>query len=160
MTSSLSFRHLLGWFACARLSDPQLIPSGRTFSSTLTTKAFGHSSLRCFEACSCKPTPRDLPSSPVQPRGTLSPTYHQKVTRLNSGDYSSQIPNAPLEIRSETSFFSFNAKNFSSPNLRSKFQIQNRYSVENGSAVPARPYSRPKNQSSSHHLIASEMKYK
>jgi len=61
-------------FACARLSDPQLIPSGGTFSSTLTSMAFDHSSLRCFEACSCKPTPRDLPSSPVQPRGTLSPT--------------------------------------------------------------------------------------
>ena len=45
-------------FACARLSDSQLIPSGRTFSSTLTTMAFDHSSLGCFEACSCKPTPR------------------------------------------------------------------------------------------------------
>jgi len=33
------FRHLIGWFACARLSDSQLIPSCRTFSSTLTTTA-------------------------------------------------------------------------------------------------------------------------
>ena len=30
--------------------------------------AFDHSSLRCFEACSCKPTPRDLPSSLTQLR--------------------------------------------------------------------------------------------
>jgi hypothetical protein len=61
-------------FACARLSDSQLIPSGGTFSSTLTTMAFDHSSLRCFGACSGKPTPRGPPSSPAQPRGALSPT--------------------------------------------------------------------------------------
>jgi hypothetical protein len=61
-------------FACARLSDSQLIPSGGTFSSTLTTMAFGHSSLRCFEACSCKPAPRGPPSSFVQLR-----TLYEKV---------------------------------------------------------------------------------
>jgi hypothetical protein len=33
----------------------------------------------------------------------------------------------------------------------------NGYQDENGSTVPARPYSGPKNGSSSHHLIASEM---
>jgi hypothetical protein len=34
------------------------------------------SSLRWFEACSCKPPPRDLlPSSFMQPRGTLIPDY-------------------------------------------------------------------------------------
>ena len=58
LTSSSNFRHLIGWFACARLSDPQLIPSSGTFSSTLTTVALYQCSLRCFEACSCKPTPR------------------------------------------------------------------------------------------------------
>ena len=61
----------------ARLSDPQLIPSGGAFSSTLTTMAFDHSSLSCFEACSCKPTPSPAQagSSPVQPRGALSAMY-------------------------------------------------------------------------------------
>ena len=75
MTSSVSFRHLIAWFACARLSDLQLIPSGGTFSLTLTTQALYPCSLRCFGTCSCKPTPRGLPSSPVQPRGALPPTY-------------------------------------------------------------------------------------
>jgi hypothetical protein len=53
-------------FAFARLSDSQLILSGETFSSTLTTMALYQCSLRCFGACSCKPTPRDLPSSLAQ----------------------------------------------------------------------------------------------
>ena len=31
--------------------------------------------------------------------------YHQKVIRLNSGDYSSPIPNTPLKIRRKIRFF-------------------------------------------------------
>jgi hypothetical protein len=58
-------------FACARLSDSQLISSWETFSPTLTTMAFDHSSLRWFEACSCKPTPRGPPSSSERLLGTL-----------------------------------------------------------------------------------------
>ena len=69
----------LGWFACARLSDSQLIPSGGTFSLTLTTMAFDQRSVRCFEACSCKPIPRGLPSSSMQPRGALYPINRQKL---------------------------------------------------------------------------------
>ena len=42
------------------------------FSLTLTTMALYHCSLRWFEARSCKPAPRDLPSSLVQPRGALT----------------------------------------------------------------------------------------
>ena len=42
------------------------------FPSTLTTLALYQSSLRWFEACSCKLTSRDLPSSLVQPRGALT----------------------------------------------------------------------------------------
>ena len=38
------------------------------FSLTLTTKALYRCSLRWFETRSCKPTPRDLPSSSVQLR--------------------------------------------------------------------------------------------
>ena len=62
------------WFIVIRLHDPYLARSCRAFSLTLTTMALYHSSLRWFEACSCKPTPRDLPSSFVQPRGALFPT--------------------------------------------------------------------------------------
>ncbi len=36
------------------------------FSLTLTTLALDQSSLRWFEACSCKPAPRGLPSSSTQ----------------------------------------------------------------------------------------------
>ena len=36
------------------------------YTVTLTTMALYHSSLRWFEACSCKPTPRGLPSSFMQ----------------------------------------------------------------------------------------------
>jgi hypothetical protein len=39
-----------------------------TFPLTLTTVALYQSRLRRFEACSCKPAPRDLPSSLVQLR--------------------------------------------------------------------------------------------
>ena len=53
-------------FACAHLLDPYLIPSSGTFSLTLTTLALYQRSLRRFEACSCKPAPRGLPSSSVQ----------------------------------------------------------------------------------------------
>ena len=60
LTSSQIFRHLSNGSL-----DPYLIPSGGTFSSTLTTMAFGHSSLRWFEACSCKPAPRG-PDSPIK----------------------------------------------------------------------------------------------
>ena len=68
LTSSLRFRTLHQRFACAHLSYPHLIPSCGTFSSTLTTMTLDHSSLRWFEACSCKPAPRGLPSSLAQLR--------------------------------------------------------------------------------------------
>jgi hypothetical protein len=42
---------------------------GRDFSSMLTTVALDHSSLRRFEACSCKPPPRTPPSCSVEPCG-------------------------------------------------------------------------------------------
>jgi hypothetical protein len=57
----------------------------------------------------------------------------------------------------ETGLFSFRPEKLSNPDLKPIFQIENGYWVENGSAVPARPYSGSKNGSSSHHLIASEM---
>jgi hypothetical protein len=61
---TLSTRHQR--FTHVRLHEPYLIPSCETFSSTLTTMALYHSSLRWFEARSCKPAPRGLPSSSVQ----------------------------------------------------------------------------------------------
>ena len=68
LTPSLIFRHLIN----GSLSLISLIPTWHSpchaFSSTLTTKAFDLSSLRWFEACSCKPAPRGLPSSSVQLR--------------------------------------------------------------------------------------------
>ncbi len=38
------------------------------FSSPLTTVAFDYSSVRGFEACTCRPTSEDLPPSPLQLR--------------------------------------------------------------------------------------------
>ena len=55
------------WFGFTRLHEPYLTQSyAGPFLLTLTTMALYHSSLRCFEACSCKPAPRGLPSSFVQ----------------------------------------------------------------------------------------------
>ena len=48
------------WFACARLPEPHLTPFMVPFPSTLTTRALYPCSLKRFEACSCKPTPRGL----------------------------------------------------------------------------------------------------
>ena len=45
-------------FACARLLGSHLTGSGPAFSSTLATIALYDSSLRWFEACSCKPASR------------------------------------------------------------------------------------------------------
>jgi hypothetical protein len=54
------------WFACAHLLDPYLARSCHAFPLTLTTTALYRCSLRWFEACSCKPAPRGLPSSSLQ----------------------------------------------------------------------------------------------
>src|SRR4030042_3324088 len=58
------------WFACARLPEPHLTQSQpRLFHQRSPQGALDPCSLRWFGACSCKPTPRGLPSSPVQLRG-------------------------------------------------------------------------------------------
>ena len=88
LTSPLLFRRLIEWFAYARLSESYLPRSNAaTFSSTLTTMAFGHSNLRWFEACSCKPAPRGLPSSLVKhcSRASLS-RLHSQHTVSDAGD--------------------------------------------------------------------------
>jgi len=65
------------WFACTHLLDPYLPRSfAVTFPSTLTTMAFDHSSLRWFEACSCKPAPRGLPSSLAQLRAAIGELFY------------------------------------------------------------------------------------
>src|SRR5215831_5034637 len=51
--------------------SPDLVLS-RPFPSALTTMAFDHSRRRWFGACSCKPAPRDLPSS-IKQLHTLGP---------------------------------------------------------------------------------------
>ena len=57
------------WFAFAHLPDTHLPQSlCRDFSLTLTTLTLYQRSLRRFEACSCKPAPRGLPSSLAQLR--------------------------------------------------------------------------------------------
>ena len=63
LTSPYSFSTPHQWFACARLLDPYLTSSCEAFSLTLTTLALYQRSLRWFETCTCKPTPRGLPSS-------------------------------------------------------------------------------------------------
>ncbi|MGB2927856.1 MAG: hypothetical protein WBB70_02990, partial [Desulfobacterales bacterium] len=60
-------------------------PSCGTFSLTLTTLALYQRSLRWFEACSCKPAPRDLPSSFVQLRTPL--IYILKVRSWRTSRY-------------------------------------------------------------------------
>jgi len=58
------------WFTCVRLSEPHLPQSSAvTFPKTLTTMALYQRSFGWFEACSCKPASRGLPSSPLQLRG-------------------------------------------------------------------------------------------
>ena len=68
LTSSQIFRHLIN----GSLVLISLIHTGHglghAFPLTLTTTALYRCSLRWFEACSCKPTPRGLPSSSVQLR--------------------------------------------------------------------------------------------
>jgi hypothetical protein len=68
LTSPITFRHLIGRFACTHLPEPHLPRSCRDFSQTLTTLALYQRSFRWFEACSCKPAPRGLPSSLTQLR--------------------------------------------------------------------------------------------
>ena len=58
---SFSIRHER--FTFVRLPDSYLTGSCPAFSLTLTTMALYQCSLRWFEACSYKPTSRDLPSS-------------------------------------------------------------------------------------------------
>jgi hypothetical protein len=53
-------------FRLIHLLSTYLILSRRTFSLTLTTMAFVHSSLRWFEASICIAAPRGLPSSSVE----------------------------------------------------------------------------------------------
>jgi hypothetical protein len=68
LTPSQIFRHLIN----GSLTLISLIHTWHglchAFSLTLTTTALYRCSLRGFEACSCKPTPRGLPSSSVQLR--------------------------------------------------------------------------------------------
>jgi len=61
------------WFRLIRLPGTYLIRSWRTFSLTLTTMAFGHSSLRGFEASTCMAAPRGLPSSSIE--HSFSPSW-------------------------------------------------------------------------------------
>src|SRR5665648_726478 len=53
-------------FSFIRLHSTYLTWSCLTFSLTLTTMAFVHSSLRWFEASTCMAAPRGLPSSLIQ----------------------------------------------------------------------------------------------
>ena len=55
--------------------------------------ALYHSSLRWFGTCSCKPVPRGLPSSLVQPRGAL--------TRENNGCFEGLIATGVCEVSRE-----------------------------------------------------------
>ena len=56
------------WFTFAHLLGPHLTRSCPAFSSTLTTMALDHSSLRWFEASPCRAASKGLPSSFVQLR--------------------------------------------------------------------------------------------
>ncbi len=63
LTPSLRFRHFISGSLTFVSIESYLIPSSGTFSLTLTTTALYRSSSRWFEACSCKPASRGLPSS-------------------------------------------------------------------------------------------------
>ena len=60
-------------FGCPRLSHPHLTCLSRLLTRPFTTTALDRSSVWRFEACSYKPTSKDLPSSRVQ---------HDAVTRV------------------------------------------------------------------------------
>jgi hypothetical protein len=61
------------------------------FPSTLTTLALYQSSLRWFEACSCKPAPRDLPSSLAQLRGALTDRIYTVWQNPLPGDFRKEV---------------------------------------------------------------------
>ena len=72
LTSSITFRCLIEWFACARLPEFYLPRSdAATYPQRSPPWLFNHSSLRWFEACSCKPAPRGPPSSSARLLGAL-----------------------------------------------------------------------------------------
>jgi len=66
----LTTRHQ--WFTCVRLSESHLTDFSPPFSTTLTTGTLDPRRLWRFEACSCKPTSRDLPSSLVKHQSRTS----------------------------------------------------------------------------------------
>ena len=75
-SNSLSTRQ--PWFTFAHLLGSHLTRSCPAFSSTLTTMAFDHSSLRWFEASPCRAASEGLPPSFVQlhtATGSLSSPY-------------------------------------------------------------------------------------
>jgi hypothetical protein len=81
---TLQFRHLIS----GSLTLVFLIHTCRDlcldFSSTLTTMALYQCSLRWFEACSCKPAPKGLPSSFVQLRTLYIKVRSWRTSRIGS----------------------------------------------------------------------------
>ena len=73
--ASLRFRHFISGSLVFVSIGTYLTKSCFAFSVTLTTVAFDHSSLRWFEACSCKPAPRGLPSSSAKHGAELRELY-------------------------------------------------------------------------------------
>src|ERR1019366_6419053 len=66
----LTARHQ--WFTFVRLSESHLTDFSPPFPTTLTTGTLDPRRLWRFEACSCKPTSRDLPSSLVKNQSRTS----------------------------------------------------------------------------------------
>src|SRR5208283_2139781 len=75
-------------FTCVRLHGTYLIPSRGTFSLTLTTMAFDHSSLRWFGAFTCMTAPRGLPSSSVQHGCSFRSQFSNSFLRLRGAQSS------------------------------------------------------------------------
>ena len=76
LTSSMEFRRLIEWFACARLSESYL---PRSFAVTFPKRSlpwlFTNAALGGLKPAPASRLRGAKPSSSVQPRGALPPTY-------------------------------------------------------------------------------------
>jgi hypothetical protein len=90
----LTTRHQ--WFTCVRLSESHLTDFSPPFPTTLTTGTLDPRRLWRFEACSCKPTSRDLPSSLVKHQSRTSCDDFVRNTRRvrETGCYAAKLRGA------------------------------------------------------------------
>jgi len=107
LMTSLRFRHFISGSLLFVSIGTYLTKSCFAFSVTLTTMAFDHSSLRWFEAYSCKPAPRGLPSSSAKHGAELRELYsflahhHRRILQSRAPFSQVQRPVHPVRYLPE-----------------------------------------------------------